>query len=131
MPKKPTAQVLDDQLDAMDDDTFAIVAADEKQLNVALQNPQTRRTGEATSIAKDKPSTIGRPMVLFCYPQIIGVTQMRRLNSPATAQETIDQALDPPKMHTGASSPDFSEQQDDDAHTLERCHRQGGRVNPV
>ena len=61
MPKKPTAPVLDEQPDAIDDDTFAEWAVDEERLNAALENPQTIRTGEATSIAETKPrrSTVG------------------------------------------------------------------------
>ena len=39
---KPTAPVLDEQLDAIDDDTCTELAVDEKRLNAALEN-QTHR----------------------------------------------------------------------------------------
>ena len=73
MPKNPTALVLDEQPDAIDDDTFAELAVDEERLNAALGNPQTIRTGEATSIAKTKPrrSTLRKPkFIVFSSRQL-------------------------------------------------------------
>ena len=63
MPKKPTAPVLDKNKDALDDETFAESATDEERQNASLQNPQSIRSGQVTSIAENKPrrSTVGRP----------------------------------------------------------------------
>ena len=62
MPKKPAAPVLDEDQDALDDETFAELAEDEERLHATIQNPQSIRSGQATSIAKTKPrrSTVGR-----------------------------------------------------------------------
>jgi len=54
MPKKPIASVLDDQPDAIDDDTFAELDVDEERLHASLKNLQSIHTGEATNIAKTK-----------------------------------------------------------------------------
>jgi len=45
MPKKSTAPVIEEDQDALDDETFAELAADEKRLHAALQNPQSIRSG--------------------------------------------------------------------------------------
>ena len=50
MSKKPTAPVLDEDQDAIDDETFAELVADEECLHADLQNPQSIRSGQATSI---------------------------------------------------------------------------------
>ena len=78
MPKKPTAPTIEEDPDAIDDETFAELAADEERLHAALQDPQSIRTGQATSIAKTKPrrSTVGRPKVIIILK--IGETQMWR-----------------------------------------------------
>jgi hypothetical protein len=55
MPKKPTAPVFEEDQDALDDETFAELAVDEERPHAALQNPQSIRSGQATSIAKTKP----------------------------------------------------------------------------
>ena len=55
MPKKPTAPIVKEDQDVLDDETFAELAADEERLHSALQNPQSIRSGLATSIAKTKP----------------------------------------------------------------------------
>ena len=70
MPKKPTAPVLDEHPDVIDDDTFAELAVDEERLIAALKNPQSIRTGDATSIAKTKPrrSTVGKPKPIVLLP---------------------------------------------------------------
>jgi len=47
MLKKPTAPILDEHPNSIDDDTFAEMAVDEERLNAALVNPQAIRTGEA------------------------------------------------------------------------------------
>ena len=48
MPKKPTAPTIEEDPDAIDDETFAEYAADEERLHAALQDPQSIRTGQAT-----------------------------------------------------------------------------------
>ena len=67
MPKRPTAPVIEEKQDVLDDETFAELAADEERLHAALQNPQSIRSGQATSIAKTKPrrSTVGRPKAII------------------------------------------------------------------
>ena len=57
MPKKtrPITVLTEEELNALDDATFAELAADEERLHQALQNPATIRLGQALSIAKTKP----------------------------------------------------------------------------
>ena len=67
MPKKPITPVIEEDQDAIDDETFAELAADKECLHAALQNPQSIRSGQATSIAETKPrrSTVGRPRAII------------------------------------------------------------------
>ena len=52
--------------DALDDATFAVLAADEERLHQALEDPATIRSGQALSIAKTKPrrQTVSRQRTL-------------------------------------------------------------------
>ena len=86
MPKNPTPTIPDDHPCAIDDDTFDELAADEERLNASLENPQTIRTGEATSIAKTKPrrSTVGRTKPIVLLPPDSWGTSDEALNGPAT-----------------------------------------------
>jgi len=53
MPKKtrPITVLTEEELNALDDATFAELAADEERLHQALQDPATIRSGQALSIA--------------------------------------------------------------------------------
>jgi len=57
MPKKtrPITVLTEEELNALDDATFAELAADKERFHQALQNPATIRSGQALSIAKTKP----------------------------------------------------------------------------
>ena len=68
MPKKtrPITVLTAEELDALDDATFAELAADEERLHQALEDPTTIRSGQALSIAKTKPrrQTVSRQRTL-------------------------------------------------------------------
>ena len=49
MPKEPTAPVIEEDQDAIDDETFAELAADEECLHATLQNPLSIRSGQEYS----------------------------------------------------------------------------------
>ena len=49
MSKKPITPVIEEDQNALDDETFEELAADEEGLHAALQNPQSIRSGQATS----------------------------------------------------------------------------------
>jgi len=110
MPKKPTAPIVEEDPDALDDETFAELAADEERLHAALQDPQSIRTGQATSIAKTKPrrSTVGRPKAIITLnPEKWGDTDGAEPESATAPDDTVD---------TGAAGdPTLSPQQDDGA----------------
>ena len=61
MPKKtrPITVLTAEELDSLDDATFAELAADEERLHQALEDPSTIRSGQALSIAKTKPQSNG------------------------------------------------------------------------
>jgi hypothetical protein len=68
MPKKtrPITVLTAEELDALDNATFAELAADEERLHQALEDPATIRSGQALSIAKTKPrrQTVSRQRTL-------------------------------------------------------------------
>ena len=68
LPKKtrPVTVLTAEELDAIDDATFAELAADEDHLHQALEDPSTIRSGQALSIAKTKPrrQTVARQRTL-------------------------------------------------------------------
>jgi len=68
MPKKtrPITVLTEDELNALNDVTFAELASDEERLHQALQDPATIRSGQALSIAKTKPrrKMVGRQQIL-------------------------------------------------------------------
>jgi len=68
MPKKtrPITVLSTEELDALDDTTFAELAADEESLHQALEGPSSIRLGQALSIAKTKPrrQTVARQRIL-------------------------------------------------------------------
>ena len=113
MPKKPTAPTIEEDPDAIDDETFAELAADEERLHAALQDPQSIRTGQATSIAKTKPrrSTVGRPKAIITLnPEKWGDTDGADPESATAPDDTVA---------TGAArDPTLSPHQDDGAPTL-------------
>jgi hypothetical protein len=65
MPKKTRliTVLTEDELNALDDATFAELAADEERLHQALQDPATIRSGQALSIAKTR-KTVARKQIL-------------------------------------------------------------------
>ena len=73
MPKKtrPITVLTAEELDALDDATFAELAADEERLHQALEDPASIRSGQALSIAKTKPrrQTVARQPILDPDPQ--------------------------------------------------------------
>jgi len=113
MPKKPTAPIIEEDPDAIDDETFAELAADEERLHAALQDPQSIRTGQATSIAKTKPrrSTVGRPKAIITLnPEKWGDTDGADTELATAPDDTVA---------TGAArDPTLSPHQDDGAQTL-------------
>ena len=68
MPKKtrPITVLTTEELDALDDATFAELAADEERLHQALEDPSSIRSGQALSIAKTKPrrQTVARQPII-------------------------------------------------------------------
>ena len=68
MPKKtrPITVLTTEEFDALDDATFAELAADEERLHQALEDPFTIRSGQVLSIAKTKPrrQTVSRQRTL-------------------------------------------------------------------
>jgi len=138
MPKKPITPVIEENQDALDDETFVELAADEERLHAVLQNPQPIRSGHATSIAKTKPrrSTVGRPKaIIMLNPEKWGDTDVAEPEL-ATAQDDVvatGTARDPTKsshLDDGAQSlselrgaidrEDASTQCEDEDLTLER-----------
>jgi hypothetical protein len=63
---RPITVLTAEELDALDDATFAELAADEERLHQALEDPATIRSGQALSIAKTKPrrQTVSRQRTL-------------------------------------------------------------------
>jgi len=71
----PTATIPD----AIDDDTFDELAAEEERLNAALENPQTIRTGRQTALLRQTPTQYSRQNKTYSLvTQIVGVAQMKR-----------------------------------------------------
>ena len=68
MPKKtrPITVLTAEELDVLDDVTFAELAANEERLHQALEDPSSIRSGQAVSIAKTKPrrQTVARQSIL-------------------------------------------------------------------
>ena len=101
---------------------------DEERLHAALQNPQSIRSGQATSIAKTKPrrSTVGRlKAIIMLNPEKWGDTDGAEPEL-ATAQDDV--------VATGAArDPTTSSHPDDGAQSLSdlRGHGSGGRIHPV
>ena len=58
MPKKSTAPVIEEDQDALDDETFAELAAGEERLHVALENPQSKMTWSERPEVSVPPPTI-------------------------------------------------------------------------
>ena len=73
MPKKtrPITVLTAEELDALDDATFAELAADEERLHQALEDPSSIRSGQALSIAKTKPrrQTVARQPIILPSPR--------------------------------------------------------------
>ena len=86
---------------------------DEERLHAALQNPQSIRSGQATSIAKTKPrrSTVGRPKaIVMLHPEKWGDKDVAEPEL-ATAQDDL--------VATGAArDPTTSSQLDDGPQSL-------------
>ena len=63
MPKKsrPITVLTTEELDALDDATFAKLAVDKERLHQALQDPSTIRSGQALSIAKNTDQNLNDP----------------------------------------------------------------------
>ena len=128
MPKKPTAPVLDDDQDVIDDETFAEFAAEEERLHAALENPQSIRTGQATNIAKTKPrrSTVGRPKAIITMnPDMWGDTDEALIWPPHRIKFWLPEQLwTPPYIITDGRWCTVTLQ-------FVRRHRLGGCIHPV
>ena len=96
-PKKtrPITVLTVEELDALDDATFAQLAADEERLHQALQDPSTIRSGQALSIVKTKTrrQTVAQQRTLD-----------EVLDQDLDAPQDHDQDLDPPGSDTGITS---------------------------
>jgi len=95
MPKKtrPITVLTAEELDSLDDATFAELAADEERLHQALEDPPIIRSGQVLSIAKTKPrrQTVSRQRTL---------DEALAHNS----DDSQDQAPNPPGRDTGMTS---------------------------
>jgi len=115
MPKKPITPVIEEDQDALDDETFAELDADEELLHASLQNPQSIRSDQATSIAKTKPrrSTLGLPKaIIMLNPEKWGDTDG---SDPEWATAPVD------TVATGAArDPTISPHQEDGAQSLSK-----------
>ena len=113
MPKKPITPVIEEDQDALDDETCAELAVDEERLHAALQNPQSIRSSQATSIAKTKPRriTVGRSKaIVMLNPEKWGDTDVAEPEL-ATIQDDL--------VATGAArDPTTSSQMDEGAQSL-------------
>ena len=90
---RPITVLTAEELDSLDDATFAELAADEERLHQALEDPSTTRSGQVLSIAKTKPrrQTVSRQRTL---------DEALAHNS----DDSQDQAPNPPGRGTGMTS---------------------------
>jgi hypothetical protein len=129
MPEKtrPITVLTEDGLNALDDATFAGLAADEERLNQALQDPATIPSGQALSIAKTKSrrKTLARQQILDniitreveFYNDLRGsCTAITSVQDQSSAQDTVIQgdAASVTSTRGGVDHDDASTQVDED-----------------